>query len=400
MADLSVAVRFDPKPTRHLAPWGAHWREARKPGHTKRKARSKYFATEAEARAWAVDLVEAAKRLGAPAPAAAPGERPNGKWTVADYMDYFLARVQDSPRTVATYESYEINTRLYIKTGTLDNGQRFADLRLNELGPLVVKEFLRRLPVALRKRKLIKAILSSACGMAVGDELIPRNPCAGVGLRDIRKQSEAELKPDPNPLTRDEARRVLAWVSKHEPEWLPHFTFLLYTGVRLGELIALKWDHIHWDTNTATIEASFCPRAGKDKDTKTHRQRDVDLAPPVLTQLKAQRKRQRVETFRRGRPAPAYAFAQTHGRNGTRLGACSIARAMDRALKGAKVTARRTIHSWRDSFASWHLSAEWARLPWVSDQLGHESERTTIEHYFKFQPSNDSKTFAARLPLR
>lgn len=57
---LSVAVRQDKRKSSGAATWGAFWREPRQPGAITRKRHATYFATEAEARAWAADLVEAA----------------------------------------------------------------------------------------------------------------------------------------------------------------------------------------------------------------------------------------------------------------------------------------------------------------------------------------------------
>ena len=53
-----------------------------------------------------------------------------------------------------------------------------------------------------------------------------------------------------------------------------------------------------------------------------------------------------------------------------------------------------TVIGIRDTFAILHLSANYAKLPWVSKQLGHETERTTIDLYFRFLPSTFTKKYA------
>jgi integrase len=51
----------------------------------------------------------------------------------------------------------------------------------------------------------------------------------------------------------------------------------------------------------------------------------------------------------------------------------------------------------RDTFATLHLTDDYSRLPWVSRQLGHETERTTIDHYYGFLPTKASEQFANRI---
>ncbi len=58
---------------------------------------------------------------------------------------------------------------------------------------------------------------------------------------------------------------------------------------------------------------------------------------------------------------------------------------------------RHTPHHFRDTFASTHLTQHWGKLGWVSRQLGHESTRTTEEHYYAFQPTADTERYADQI---
>jgi integrase len=391
--ELSVSVRQEKRQSGGAAAWGCFWREPRRPGHTKRQRRAKYFATEAEARAWAADLVEMAQRLAtAPPPAAAPaGALPTAEWRVADYLAWWLRGVKEA-RTAATYRSYEGIARVHIVPGVIDDGgRRFGDLRLRELGTLIVRELYKRLGANLATRRHVHSCLSAALTTAAIDGLIPSNPCLLLG-RTLRKADEHGQDPEPNPFTREEAAAFLTWIGTHAPRWLAFFTFLQDTGIRIGELAALKWACVDLVAGTALIEASFSPSAGKDKDPKTHQRRTIDLSKPLIALLITWRQTQRIETLAAGRTPREYVF--TSERTGAPMRQDgNLRRVWNRAIRGAKITERRTPHSFRDAFASWHLTADYKRIGWVQKQLGHADKQTTLTHYFKFMPDAETATY-------
>lgn len=96
------------------------------------------------------------------------------------------------------------------------------------------------------------------------------------------KESPADIQP----FSVSEIDKVLE--SCHQLQHRNIITVLLYTGVRSGELCALAWEDVDFVNNTIHIRRSTYDSRGL-KTTKTDKERFVDLMPPAVEALKAQR---------------------------------------------------------------------------------------------------------------
>ena len=73
------------------------------------------------------------------------------------------------------------------------------------------------------------------------------NPALQLG-RHLRQPGEQRhQKAPPNPMTREQATAVLAWIKDERRAFWEWFLFLLETGARQGEVSALKWEHLDLD---------------------------------------------------------------------------------------------------------------------------------------------------------
>jgi integrase len=77
--------------------------------------------------------------------------------------------------------------------------------------------------------------LHKALKAAVSDGLIPRNPTASLKLPRI-------IREEIDPLDQEEARRLLTAACGDRLEAL--YVLALNTGMRQGELLALKWEDV------------------------------------------------------------------------------------------------------------------------------------------------------------
>lgn len=86
-----------------------------------------------------------------------------------------------------------------------------------------------------------------------------------------------------------ETERFLAAAREHEPQWYPFVLVAVRTGLRVGELLALRWpDHVRLSRRQLRIEQSYTREGGLDTP-KSGRAREVPLtwdALEVLTQLR------------------------------------------------------------------------------------------------------------------
>jgi integrase len=132
---------------------------------------------------------------------------------------------------------------------------RFGQKRLTEIKREQIKKFVAELsqtrktvndltePKFSRNTlRLILRVLRGILNAALEDGLILANPASRVG-RFVKSEKPAHQA---SAMTRDEAERFLTAVDEVCPEWWPFFLTALRTGLRKGELIALKWGDIQF----------------------------------------------------------------------------------------------------------------------------------------------------------
>ncbi len=129
---------------------------------------------------------------------------------------------------------------------------------------------------------MLRTILTAATSRA----RLP-NPCAGVEAPTATSRSD-------NFLTRDELPKVLAFVEKASPAWYPAVLLDVLTGLRWGELSALRWEDI--DEERGVIRVVRGNYKGKMiESTKTGTVKQVPLLPAVAEALRAHRMRMVVD---------------------------------------------------------------------------------------------------------
>lgn len=152
-----------------------------------------------------------------------------------------------------------------------------ADIRdiLNSLAP----------DRSLSLKHNIRKCLSNVFNYAVDNRFVTENPCRRIRLPKT---------PDPhlNILDDQEIRTFLKKAEQSGVEWFPVWAFAIYTGLRSGELIALKYRHIH-DNNgqiVIRVQESWTKQGGYKPYTKNKMVRTVPLnkeAQRIIALLKA-----------------------------------------------------------------------------------------------------------------
>jgi integrase len=97
-------------------------------------------------------------------------------------------------------------------------------------------------------------------------------------------------------LTEDQARTLLAKARDIAWEWYPHYVLALYTGMRNGELYALTWDKVNFETRQIKVDCSWSNKDGF-KSTKSGDDRVLEIAPLLLGFLKELRLKQGDSAF-------------------------------------------------------------------------------------------------------
>lgn len=85
-------------------------------------------------------------------------------------------------------------------------------------------------------------------------------------------------------LTENQVKVFLARAREVNSHWYPVWLVAVYTGMRSGELYALRWSKIDFDNQLIKVDEAWCSKLGF-KTTKSGHARWVEIAPALLTFL-------------------------------------------------------------------------------------------------------------------
>lgn len=203
--------------------------------------------------------------------------------------------------------------------------------------------------------------LSAALNAAVKAELIPSNPALGTRLPRTETAEMCFLTPE---------EYALLWEG-FMPRWRPMVDFMVMSGVRFGELTALKPSDVDRDRGTVYIGRAWKRTYDGDRYEigvpKTRRSiRTINIPAKVLDALDYTN--EWLFTNTAGKPISGPSF-----RNNVWYPAVKRAQAYG-------LTKKPRIHDMRHCCASWMVQ-DGIPLPVVQAHLGHESINTTISLY-------------------
>lgn len=160
-----------------------------------------------------------------------------------------------------------------------------------------------------------------------------------------------------------ESDTFLRTVRKNDPDWYPFFLCALRTGMRLGELVALRWADVDFERGSLHVGRSWSH--GHETTPKSGRSRTLPLSPELSAALSALR----------AKPRGLLVFC---GEDGGRLDRNKVKHPFWRNVKEAGVRLIR-LHDLRHSFASQLVSAG-VNLRVVQDLLGHADIKMTMRY--------------------
>ncbi|MFC1866558.1 tyrosine-type recombinase/integrase [Thermodesulfobacteriota bacterium] len=302
------------------------------------------------------------------------------------YAEAFMNTYSAMNHKESTQESYRSALDLHILP-------YLGDMDLDAITRKDVKEFINEKnkdDLSAGTVRNLKAYLSAILSEAVDDELIQYNPASKTG-KLIKKRDNKEI----SPLTWKEKAKLEETLEKHYKRYYPFFLTALRTGMRLGELIALKPGDLDFNGGFFEIRRS-CSR-GKITTPKSGKTRRVDMSKGLSEILKVYLTERKRETLKKGwKESPEWLF---YNENGGIIDVNNIRkRIFYKALEKAKLRCIR-IHDLRHTYATLRISKGDNILD-VSKQLGHHSIRITLDTYAHWMPGGkksevdelDSKT--------
>lgn len=138
---------------------------------------------------------------------------------------------------------------LYRKYVSEDFGRhKIVDVKYSRVRIFYLK-LLKEKGLQLSSLEIIHTIIHSVFALAMRDDYIRKNPTEGV-LTELKREYKWQ-RPKRHALTVEEQNAFISYVagSRVYGHWLPLFTVLLGTGLRIGELIGLTWTDCDFEHN-------------------------------------------------------------------------------------------------------------------------------------------------------
>lgn len=209
---------------------------------------------------------------------------------------------------------------------------------------------------------------------------------------------EIKSKKEIEAFTVDEQTKFIKSLKKHRHKAL--IILVLGTGLRIGEVLALRWSDIDFDDSTVSISKIFkrvhLVNTNSEKKTEIlelepktkSSKRTIPIPLKVLKELKSHKSRQAIEKLSAGEiyndnnlVFPNEMGEPTDTRN--------LTRSYERALKKADIKYK-NFHTLRHTYAT-RLFESGVPLKTVQVLLGHSNIKTTADIYTHVMPNEKIK---------
>lgn len=307
---------------------------------------------------------------------------PEDKTTLTNYILHWLEMYKQNALEASSYDRLEELFRNHIR-------ESIGVLPLCRVTTHTVQELInqRTLTHAYSTVRKVKQLLDECFrhGVTTGD--LQRNPMLGVVL-----PKKSRFKPEKQMQVLEDSEvhgleRVAAMVkASGRPVYLQAYLmiFLIHTGLRRGELLALEWTDIDWQKRTAQVNKALARVVNRDPEregkyvyiTKSTKSQKGNRVVPLNT--KAIHALRRLQEIYLSLGVRSDRIACT--RNGRPISHANLHLLLKSMLEKAGIEKELGIHQLRHTFASRALKAG-VDISVVSQWLGHANISTTYNTY-------------------
>ncbi len=303
----------------------------------------------------------------------------NSGHTVQEYTERFIRLFKSNgaieQNTLVGYKSYLKNHifpamgDMDIRAITVDTVQEYINSKAETLSGKSIKEHIR--------------LMSAVFDGAVEDELIAKNPFKSKRLKIIGKESKT-VEAYTEDEYRDFERKILP---RLEGSTQLFAAITLYTGMRRGEICALRWEDIDLDGKRIRVSKSVawpCQNEGIIKEPKSKNGiRHVVIIPQLLLILKEHQQESgyliRGQRAKEDKPITEQAIKNLYDRIGKAIADSDI----EFDFSSINRRGRHTI-------ATFMNNAEIDEKT-IESQLGHHDVRFTRERYMNAQAKQEER---------
>ncbi len=297
----------------------------------------------------------------------------DSKITVGEWLHTWLYDYKKDTVKQKTFEGYETLIRVHLipafskiplKRLTVDHVQKLISAKIKE-------------GLSSRTIRYMNTLLHGALRQAVNNGLLVRNVSEAVVLPE-RQQKERKF------LTADEQNKLIESLKEEQQGFI--LLFALSTGLRRGELLALRWSNYDIEKGYISIKENLSRLKGEDG--KSHltfttpktdsSKRTIPILPDIAKMLNSHRHTQMLNRLKAGQlwENNDLIFCTDFGKP---IEPRNLRRVLERACERADIQSI-NIHALRHAFATRALE-NGIPLKVVSDILGHSSISMTADIY-------------------
>jgi integrase len=274
---------------------------------------------------------------------------------------------------------------------------KFGLVPVDEIKPMQIQQWVLK-DLNHLSNKTIKDLvcfLNQIFTQAIVDEAITINP-----LDKLKASKVLKLKatpPEREPFTHVEINQIITSPTPRQSE-INMFHFNCFTGLRIGELMALSWSDIDLNKGVISVTRAVVDRVYKSPKNLSSK-RTINLMPQAISVLLKQQKLSKIKpcelkilnadnrTFRREEACFVF-YNSLSLLPFTYDGEYRLGFFLPH-LKRAGVKYRGANQT-RHTYAS-HLVSAGLPLTWVAKQMGHTGIKMIEKHYAKWMPIHEDK---------
>lgn len=305
--------------------------------------------------------------------------------TVGEYLDQWMTAhaVELKPSTAA---SYRANITRYLKPA-------IGSERLQGLSPTRLSVVFKELhesggqggkALSPRTVEFVRAVLRRAMQDAVLDRIIDVNPVVGTKRPRV-------LKPKHSTWTGAQVAAYLQHPTVKDHRFNALWTLFLATGMRRGEVCALRWQDVDLDAGVVHVDraVTYLERERVYTTPKNHERRDVTIDPRTVAALRAWRKEQAAERLKWGQAYTDIEGVVFTWENGAPITPDYVSKAFV-DLQAGQGLPRLKLHEARHTHAT-VLLRDGVPVHVVAKRLGHRDPSVTLNVYADAIPDDDGR---------
>ena len=332
------------------------------------------------------------------------------KITFEKYSELWLSEYAEKQMEKTSVESNEDFLKWYILP-------YIGHIKLGEIKPLDIKSVYGKLQDRGLSSSTVKRVsntISSMLSCAVDWQLIKENPCKRVKKPKEERQKEVEHFTPEQALTfleyieepytakhggRGEKMKGVIDVRRESLQLITLFNLALYTGARRGELLALRWEDIDFESHTVTINKSLAKTKKDGYFIKTTKNKTSDRE--VSIPVECENLLMRLQTEQKGKRFAFGSAWQGQGNiftreNGYYMDINTPRKSLQRIIERYNETHDDKLpvipfHGLRHTSATLLITQSNIDIKTVSARLGHADVSTTLNIYTHALKERDEK---------